>query len=95
MLQPPSLCKTGSWLVANDLRAYSLMCLCFGRGCHKRRCVILRGFGRAGSFGELAHSFLKDVLVARKANGMWRVVFRRSKAGGATGPARHGGSDMV
>lgn len=53
MLQPPLLCKTGLWLMANDLRAYSLMCLCFGRGCHKRRCVILRGFGYAALAGAL------------------------------------------
>jgi hypothetical protein len=37
----------------------------------------------------------KDDLVARKAKGMWRVVFRRPKAGGATDPARHGGFEMA
>lgn len=38
---------------------------------------------------------LKDDLVARKAKGMWRVVFRRPKADEATDPARRGGFEMA
>jgi len=36
---------------------------------------------------------LSDDRVARKAKGMWRVVFCGPKACGAADPARHGGFD--
>lgn len=38
---------------------------------------------------------LNDDRVARKAKGMWRVVFCGPKARGATDPARHGGFKMA